>query len=79
MVRTMTATERAKRFRERDGSERRMPWALTSVAHEGSAILGLAAVGLGVAAFAGAGGGYWVLAGVCAVGALLGWMFVRSA
>ncbi len=56
-----------------------MPWLVSQFAREWTVILGFAAVGLGVAAFAGAGGGYWVLAGVCAVGALLGWMFVRSA
>lgn len=79
MVRTMTATERAKRFRERDGSERRMPWLVSLFVQEWTVILGLAAVGCGVAAFAGAGGVYWWAAAACAVGAGLGWLLPRSA
>ncbi len=75
----MTATERVKRLSEGDESERQMPWAVRVFAREWTAILGVAAVGLGVAGFAGAGVAFWVLAGVCAVGALLGSMFVRSA
>lgn len=75
----MKATERAKRFRERDGSERRMPWALALFAQEWTVILGLAAVGSGIAAFAGAGGAFWGVAALCAVGAALGWLLPRSA
>lgn len=75
----MTTVERAKRFRERDGSERHMPWALSWFGREWAAILGVAAVGLGIAAFGGAGGTYWWLAAGCGGGAALSWMFMRSA
>lgn len=75
----MKAAERAKQFRERDGSERRLPWALSFFVQEWAAILGVAAVGSGIGAFAGAGGAFWWVAAVCAVGAALGWLLPRSA
>lgn len=74
----MKATERSRRFRNADQSERTMPLALLSELTAWTVWLGLLAAGFVIAALDSGQPEYWWVGGGFAVAALLCWIMSRS-
>jgi hypothetical protein len=75
----MKATERAKTFRDRDRTDPHTPWPLRFLGYDWMTSLGIGAIGFAIMALVGSGGMFWLLAALCAVGAVLSWVLVHSA
>ena len=75
----MKASERSRRFREQDATERRMPSYLFAELRGWTIWLALLAGGCTIYALEKGGWEPWSLAGVLALGALLCWLLSESA
>ena len=75
----MKASERARRFRQQDETERRSPWGLLYEVRVWTLWLAVIAIGSAVTALTtdNTPEAWWVAAG-CALGSALCWMFERS-
>ena len=74
----MKASERARRYRQQDETERRSPWGLLYETRSWTLYLAAMAIGCAVTALTNDIPEAWWFAGGCAVGSALCWMFERS-